>query len=55
MFERRFPKMTVQLDCNTFNASFIPAGNIIDNTNDEEPDPGLGGGYGGRGINLPPT
>ena len=36
VFERKFQKMTIQLDCNTFNASFIKADNVR-------------GGYGGLG------
>jgi hypothetical protein len=54
VFERKFPKMTVRLDCNTFNASFIPANNR--NRYERHPErsrPGAGGGYGGRGMALP--
>ena len=44
VFERRFKKRTVRLDCNAFTASFP--------TTDEE-DAVTRGGYGGRGTLLP--
>jgi hypothetical protein len=45
VFERRYPKMTIRLDCNTFNATFVAAANSR--------DPGVGGGYGGMGFATP--
>ena len=42
VFERKFAKLTVRLDCNTFNASFIPAENA----------PVVKGGYGGLGLKV---
>jgi hypothetical protein len=46
VFERRFQKVTVQLDCNTFTASFKPANNTA-------PPPQAVGGYGGLGLKVP--
>eukprot|EP01043_Picozoa_sp_COSAG02_P045092 COSAG02_NODE_4091_length_5797_cov_127.687434_1_plen_80_part_00 len=47
VFERRFQKITVQLDCNTFTASF----NLANNT----APPSHIGGYGGLGLTVPRT
>ena len=47
VFERKYAKYTVRLDCNDWSADFVPA------TNAEESKVGQGGGYGGRGTALP--
>ena len=45
VFERKFAKITVRLDCNKWEAGFVPSENAA--------DVGRGGGYGGRGTSLP--
>eukprot|EP01051_Picozoa_sp_SAG22_P011109 SAG22_NODE_1045_length_5866_cov_1.781516_2_plen_85_part_00 len=46
VFARKFARYTVQLDCNSWQASFAPADNAAD-------DVGVGGGYDGMGTSLP--
>ena len=50
VFERKYAKYTVRLDCNEWSADFEPASNI-----EESRLLGRGGGYGGRGSALPPS
>ena len=45
VFERKFEKLTVQLDCNNFTARFIPANNAPAQAPAK-------GGYGGLGMKL---
>lgn len=47
IFERKFAKVTVRLDCNSWEASFVQE--------DNAPEVGDNGGYGGRGMSLPPA
>ena len=50
VFERKFAKITVRLDCNTWEAGFAPSENL---NVAEGQEGGREGGYGGRGMSLP--
>ena len=57
VFERKYTTMTVQLDCNTFEAAFTPVGSTAAARQQraQQAPPGAaagGGGYGGRGKNV---
>lgn len=49
VFERKYAKYTVRLDCNKWSADFAPAQNVEKGFKVL----GQGGGYGGRGAVLP--
>lgn len=48
VFERKYAKYTVKLDCNDWSADFVEQSNV-----GASELVGAGGGYGGRGSVLP--